>query len=474
MSQLLSLLLRSAALATILAALSAKAESPPVALKTALDAYVQGQDPAYGFELVKTLPHKGFTAYILKMRSQTWRSKEEVDRVLWEHDIKIIVPDTLLTETGLLFIGGGANGRESPNTVMKELAQVALATGSVVSELGQVPNQPLRFLDDPEKEDRTEDSLVAYTWDKFLQGGDARWLARFPMTKSAVRAMDTISSFCGSNVVERVHVKRYVVAGGSKRGWTTWMTAAVDKRVVGIVPIVIDMLNVRPSFQHHFQAYGFFAPAVGDYVSQGIMDWQDTERYGKLLELVEPFEYRERFTMPKLMLNAAGDQFFLPDSSQFYFDQLPGEKYLRYVPNGDHSLRETDAYETLLAYYAMLLTDAERPKFSWKSAEEGHLHVIAEDKPSEAKLWQAHNSKTRDFRKDTIGAGWSATVLKPDEQGNYVARVAKPDKGWTAMFIELSYPTPAKVALKVTTSVEVIPKALPFPPFEPKRGGPKS
>ena len=49
-----------------------------------------------------------------------------------------------------------------------------------------------------------------------------------------------------------------------------------------------------------------------------------------------PDWYRERFTMPKFIMNSAGDQYLLPDSSRFYFDDLPGEKYLRYVPNTDH------------------------------------------------------------------------------------------------------------------------------------------
>ena len=30
-----------------------------------------------------------------------------------------------------------------------------------------------------------------------------------------------------------------------QRGWTTWTTGAVDKRVIGIVPIVMDLLNIR-------------------------------------------------------------------------------------------------------------------------------------------------------------------------------------------------------------------------------------
>ena len=53
-----------------------------------------------------------------------------------------------------------------------------------------------------------------------------------------------------------------MVTGGSKRGWTTWTTAAVDKRVVAITPMVIDMLNIDPSFEHHYRVYGFWAPAV--------------------------------------------------------------------------------------------------------------------------------------------------------------------------------------------------------------------
>ncbi len=36
-----------------------------------------------------------------------------------------------------------------------------------------------------------------------------------------------------------------------------------------------------------------------------------------MLEIIDPYEYRDLLTMPKLVLNSAGDQFFLPDSSQF-------------------------------------------------------------------------------------------------------------------------------------------------------------
>jgi PhoPQ-activated pathogenicity-related protein len=55
--------------------------------------------------------------------------------------------------------------------------------------------------------------------------------------------------------------------------------------------------------------------------------------------------------MPKYVVNAGGDQYFAPDSSKFYFGDLTGPKFLRYVPNADHSLRGSDAQDSILAFY---------------------------------------------------------------------------------------------------------------------------
>ena len=74
-----------------------------------------------------------------------------------------------------------------------------------------------------------------------------------------------------------------------------------------------------------------------------------TPEFRALMRIEEPYEYRTRLTLPKLILNAAGDQFFLPDSSRFYFDDLPGEKHLRYIPNTDHSLDKSDVMAGAMA-----------------------------------------------------------------------------------------------------------------------------
>jgi PhoPQ-activated pathogenicity-related protein len=375
----------------------------------------------------------------------------------------VTVPRKVMSDTALMFIGGGSNRGAEPGEPDQRLVQTAISVGTVVAELKMIPNQPLVFPDDGQE--LYEDALIAYTWDKYLRTQDEKWPARLPMTKAAVRAMDTITAVCASDAGGQVSVREFVVAGGSKRGWTTWTTAAVDKRVRGIFPIVIDMLNVVPSFKHHFAAYGFYAPAVGDYESRGIMKWQDTEAYAKLMKIVEPFEYRDRLTMPKYLINATGDQFFLPDSWRFYWDELQGPKHLRYVPNGEHSLRETDAYETLLAGYACIVHDMPMPQLEWDSPSPGVLHVQAKGMaPREVKLWTADNPKERDFRVDTIGRSWKARELKAADADGMAVQVSvgPPQKGYRAFMVEMTFQQkPMPAPLKMTTGVFVIPDVLP-------------
>ena len=195
----------------------------------------------------------------------------------------------------------------------------------------------------------------------------------------------------------------------------------------------------------------------------GLMEVSKSPRYRELMRLVEPYSYRDRYTMPKLIVNSAGDQYFLPDSSQFYFNALPGEKYLRYVPNTDHSLRNSDARQTLIAFYDAVLNNRPRPKFSWKFERKGDIRVECIDKPSDVKLWQATNPEKRDFRLLSIGPTYKSTALKETGAGVYVAKIAKPPKGWTASFVELTFAGGGKYPLKFTTPVRVTPDTLPFP-----------
>jgi PhoPQ-activated pathogenicity-related protein len=429
--------------------------------ETSLDTYVHAPDSHYQYKLVEKVKHPGCNEYLVRMTSQQWRTAAEVTPSVWVHWVRIYVPEKVTSPIGLLYILGGSTGDGRPRPDDK-FVTLATLTHTVVSELFDVPNEPVTFANDAYGP-RKEDEIIAYTWAKFLETGDATWPLRLPMTKAAVRAMDTVTAFAASKKGGGHTVNQFVVTGASKRGWTTWTTAAVDKRVVAIAPMVIDVLNVVPSFEHHYKSYGFWAPSVKDYFNAHLMDGLESDGFKKLMEIEDPFSYRERLTMPKLIVNGAGDQFFLPDSSQFYFDDLPGEKHLLYEANADHSLRGTDVDQSIEAFYESIVEGGKRPKLDWSFEADGSIRLTADQTPLTVTLWQATNKEHRDFRVEAVGKAYQGTPLAAESPGVYVARVTAPAKGWTAFFVEATFPGPGKYPFKFTTAVRVLPDVEPYP-----------
>lgn len=434
---------------------------------TALDDYVSAADGHYGFEVVRTFEGAGYRASVIDLTSQQWRTADEVDRPIWHHWLTIIIPDSAKGGTGFLWIDGGRNGGEGPDSADDLLGTVATQTGSVIVILEQVPNQRLKFSDEQDERyvegGRTEDEILAYSFHKFFETGDPTWPVLLPMVKSVVRAMDTAQTFVAAATNGRVVVDDFVVSGGSKRGWTTWLTGAVDGRVRAIAPAVIDMLNLDEQLVHHLGAYGFFSPAVQDYVDLGIFDRLGSGAGQALLGIVDPYEYRDRFAeIPKYLVNSTGDEFFLPDSAQFYFAELPGEKYLRYVPNTSHGIDDPDALAGVLTFYQSILKGSARPHFSWTMLSDGSICVHTTSIPIGVKLWQATNGSSRNFMKAEIGEAWTSRSLQPESFGVYVGRVAPPAEGWTAFMVELVFLSGNLIPHTFTTPVRVVPDVLAF------------
>lgn len=424
--------------------------------------YVKAADPAFKWEVAKQVDSGATQTTVIKLTSQTWRTPAEVNRTVWEHYLVVVKPAMTTSDKALLIVAGGGNDRPVPedaNPLMKTIAQ---STGSVVAELRMVPNQPLIFHGDGVP--RIEDNLIGYGWAQFLETGDATWLPRLPMVKSVTAAMDCLQQW---SVAEGDKLEKFVVAGASKRGWTTWMIAAVDPRVEAIVPIVIDVLNLRQSMQHHAAAYGFWATAVGNYFKHNIFQRSAHPRMTQLYEIEDPYNYIDRVTIPKYIVNASGDQFFCPDSSQFYYDDLRGEKLLRYVPNSDHSVDASlDAVTSMMAYYQMIVANRPRPQMSWTFEDDGSIRVVSDQPPRAARLWQATNPQARDFRVVSIGKTYKSIELQSESDGSYVARLEAPAKGWSASFVEFEFDSGGSFPLKASTAVRILPDRLPFDGIE--------
>lgn len=438
--------------------------------ESALDDYINAPDPSYNYTLASPpVTGPGFTMYVFYMNSQLWRSPAEVDRIAWTHWLRIVVPDVVNTDTGMLIIAGGRYN-SPPNSNADEVAaaaQIAITSRSVVAVVGQIPSQPLFFSDEPFA--HSEDELVAYTFDKALDTGDWQWPAYLPMAKAVVRAMDTTQAVADQIVPGAVD--RFVLTGFSKRGGAAWIAAIVDPRVRAIAPGVFDILNMDEQVEHHFSAYGFYSDALSDYVNYNILRRVRTPEGQALMQVVDPISYRDRLTMPKFILNSSGDPFFTSDSARFYFDKLYGENMIRYVANTGHGLQTTpgnieDALTSLTSWYLSILYNLPRPNIRWEHVD-GNLVVRSDQVPLFARFWQANNPTARDFRLETIDRSWSLVPLQPVEAGLYSAPIPNPAEGWSAYFVDLIYQGVGGIPQTYSTSVFVSPDTVPFEVTDP-------
>lgn len=401
---------------------------------SALDAYINNKDQTFRWEIVSHSTNDNGTDCVVNMISQTWQD------IVWKHTMYIIEPVNLTNpEHCVLFITGGSNGEPLRESEVRSAQLIAGLSGMYVTVLGQVPNQPLMG-------GYTEDGLITETFLKMLETKDESWPLLFPMAKSAVRAMDAVQQLL------RMHrskdVRGFVVFGASKRGWTTWMTAASkDSRVAAIAPLVINTLNMEPQYVYQLANWGYYSEQIEDYSRRRLLHEQtdpnapaeEKELRERLWHMIDPYFYRERITIPKLLVHGTNDRYWNLDGARFYWNDLTGHKFLLNLPNVGHNLgRERDKALTTIAAFAKLISDGvDLPTMCWHEEykTDGYTLSVTSDIPATgAKLWTAYN-EGRDFREAT----WNFTELQPlpDGKGNFLAKVYKPESGYVAFYVEI-------------------------------------
>ncbi|WP_428305727.1 PhoPQ-activated pathogenicity-related family protein [Lacipirellula sp.] len=395
------------------------------AIPTALKDYVAAPDDSYGYKVVGSEKVDGSTVHKLELTSQTWHE------IPWKHALYIYVPDNVQhKQMVLLFITGGRIGGTPSMEDMKLGASLAKAAAMPVAYLHQVPNQPLLG-------DKVEDDLISETFLRYVDSRDPTWPLLFPMVKSATAAMTAIQDF-GKKQYD-VDVEQFVVTGGSKRGWTSWLTAAADDRVAGVAPIVIDTLNLPAQMKYQLETWGEYSDQIADYTSKGLVDVMQNRPDIPLWQWVDPYTYRSELKLPKLLINATNDPYWTVDALNQYWDGLIGEKHIRYVPNAGHGLdggREA-ALMTLAAFAQHVAEGEPLPQLKWEHAgDDGELRlkISSAPEPESVRLWVAR-SDTKDFR----NAKWEATELTADDGKEYVGVVERPEKGHIALFGEATY-----------------------------------
>ena len=434
---------------------------------TSMSDYIESTKNEFSYDIQEVIYEENWTGYHIKMISGEWLDSKKVDQVEWWHYVDIIIPKQTTSSTGIMFIDGGEKSEDYFRLDAQSIRN-AIKTEAVIVNISNIPFQPLNFLSS-EQDSFEEDDLIAFAWNKFLMQGakqkDVEWLPRFPMTRAIVRAMDLAQEIVLQNDIV---VKDFVVSGASKRGWTAWTTAAVDSRVKAVVPMVIDMLNLVPSFENHYRSYGEFSPAVQEYVNYNIQDWLGTEEFKVLMSYIEPFSFIDKFTMPKYIINAGSDEFFSTDSWRFYYDKLPGEKIIRYVPNKNHSLDGRYLTEDLVSYFYRVINDIEIPSLSWNLSDNKLIAELDYDGDYDVSVWTAKNDNGRDFRLWEEGELWEETSIGKLANNKYELNVSSNLKGYKATMIEFTIDPESEFPLIISTGPFVFPEKYPFDKYESK------
>ena len=420
-------------------------------------------DSSFGWTVVSEFSEGDYYGWVLELVSQHWVGPEFTDRPIWKHWLTVIVPRSVDTTTALLHIGGGSIHDLPQSGPTERFLSLALSTRSVVVELWQVPNQPARFVAKPQTL-HSEDAFIAFLLSQF--DGDVETLPRFPMVKSAVAAMTATQQCLEQFADTRVLARRFVVTGSSKRGWVAWLVGLMDDRVIGIVPVVINILNVSASVRHHWRTLGFFSKALQPYVDESVIPHGIG---GPTLEtanaIEDPFNYvnSEKMRIPKLIIVSSGDEYFPADSTRFYYPELPSPKHLRVLPNAGHSPVGTDVNDTIASWYRALSHDQSLPNYEFSYPDDQHMFLCSKDQPAAVSLWLATNTDARDFRLSMIGEkGFTQSDILPDASGQYSVSVPPPRDGFTAYFMEVLFTLETGETLKLTSELRVVPDLMPF------------
>jgi PhoPQ-activated pathogenicity-related protein len=393
-----------------------------------LQQYIRKPEPAFRWKIENRIDQSGDRIYDLHFISQRWQDNT------WEHQLQVYQPRKVTPSATMFLWVTGGSARPAYIALGLEMARKINAP---VAFLYNIPNQPLL-------EDRLgEDDLIAETFVRYLKSRDENWPLLFPMAKSVVKAMDVLQVFGKQEL--REPVSDFIVSGASKRGWTAWLTAAIDQRVRAIAPVVIDTLNMRVQMPRQLKAFGAYSARLAPYTSRGLVPIPETPEGERLLSMVDPWAYRDRLALPKFIINGTNDFYWATDALNNYWQELPGDKWVVYVPNAGHDLRRQDKPQSdqladlvngLAAFARHHIGGKSMPAVTWEHENrDGQLRLTigATPRPAGARLWIAR-APTQDLRT----TAWQEQVVSY-AGGKFIGEVASPEKGYVAFFGELDY-----------------------------------
>lgn len=411
-----------------------------------------------------------------QLTSQHWSPVKTLHPAKWQHNVDIFIPDNPFSQRALVIVNNGINHNiKSMDSVpatdfsASTLENIARATNTIVISVDNIPNQYLTYEENGKP--LKEDDSVAHSWTLFMEQPDKQQLMplHIPMAISVSQALTL-----AQRELKQWNIDNFIVSGISKRGWTTWLAAIADPRIDAIVPFAIDLLGTTATLKHMYQSYGGNWPAVfHPYYQERIDEKIATPEFFKLMQIEDPLQYlgsmyESRLAIPKYIINASGDDFYVPDNSKFYYEKLPGKKSLRVAPNSDHRGIAKFAEQSLTAFIRRFQHSTPLPILHTtlrQQAGKPILTVKFSEKPEKVQRWTAKNPLARDFR-HACGISYNASPINLNTKKEIEISLNIPSKGWEATYIEATYAD----GYVATTQVYITPNDK-YPIIAPQANG---
>lgn len=428
---------------------------------------------ALTFSLISQENLNGVQLKHYRLRSQLWSPHGLVQPTEWIHNIDVYLPEKPRLRSALIVINNGTNYPVLKSAVtpptdfpLNTLLNIAQSTRTAVISVSNIPNQYLSY--DQTSEPIKEDDSVAQSWQIFLRNtvDNQRMSVHIPMAVATSQALRMAKQVLGP-----LGIKKFVVTGISKRGWSSWLATMSDPDIIAVVPFVFDLLNTKLALEHMYHTYGNNWPiAFRAYYQRDIDRKIDNESFRTLMLVEDPLQYKSKFFLKRLevtkyIINSSGDDFYVPDNSHFYYGVLPGDKALRVVPNTDHYGIRDFSGQSLVAFLNRFQTYQTLPGVT-ETVRGGMLFVNFSETPVKIIRWTAKNAVARDFR-FACKIRFTPTVIGFGKVNMVKVPLDNTPTGWEATFVEARF----KDSFIATTQVYITPDNK-YPHTAPPSVGP--
>lgn len=354
---------------------------------------------AFQWKINSKTPKGETVVYDIDMTSQVWQTAKLTNKV------QVIAPKKILVkDAAALFVTSGLDGFDA-------IVKMAEDTGVVIAVVGNL--EPTLF---------GQQKLGGYCRDQYIKTGDPLWLFSVKQTASLIRGMDVVEAMSPKEFGSQI--KRFIVTGHSRFGAASWHVAAMDTRVVGLMPIGSDMFMNMPA-----------QPKM-----KAMLDAAGGERERQAILLGDPYTFRHRIKASILIVSGTNDEHCEPESVSRYWDGLDQSKSQLYMDNQDHGKEPANPknIRATRAFISTIAAGKQMPKIDCTVKEEGgkmKLRVTADHAVKKATLWSVPNAATNPNH-----LKWEELAMASADGGKtFTGEIAKPATGRAAAYAELEF-----------------------------------